>query len=49
MPSILIVDDEANIRGSLKGALTRAGYTVDDALLLLAKDDAVFMHCLPAG
>ena len=31
MPSILIVDDEANIRGSLKGALTRAGYTVDDA------------------
>ncbi len=25
-----------------------AGYTVDDALMALAKDDAVFMHCLPA-
>ncbi len=25
-----------------------AGYTVDAALMSLAKDDAVFMHCLPA-
>src|SRR5438874_2381388 len=31
MPSILIVDDEANIRSSLKGALAREGYAVDDA------------------
>ncbi len=31
MPSILIVDDEANIRSSLKGALSREGYQVDDA------------------
>ncbi len=31
MPSILIVDDEANIRGTLKGVLSREGYQVDDA------------------
>ena len=31
MSSILIVDDEANIRSSLKGALSREGYQVDDA------------------
>jgi DNA-binding NtrC family response regulator len=31
VPSILIVDDEANIRGTLKGALAREGYQVDDA------------------
>jgi two-component system nitrogen regulation response regulator NtrX len=29
--SILIVDDEANIRSTLKGALAREGYQVDDA------------------
>ena len=31
MSSILIVDDEANIRSSLKGALAREGYQVEDA------------------
>src|SRR5580765_5006397 len=31
MPSILVVDDEANIRSSLKGALSREGWQVDDA------------------
>jgi two-component system nitrogen regulation response regulator NtrX len=31
MPSILIVDDEANIRGTLKGVLAREGWHVDDA------------------
>ena len=31
MASILIVDDEANIRGALKGALGREGYQVEDA------------------
>jgi two-component system nitrogen regulation response regulator NtrX len=31
MPSILIVDDEANIRGSLVGALGREGYQADEA------------------
>ena len=31
MPSILIVDDEANIRASLKGALGREGWQVDEA------------------
>jgi two-component system nitrogen regulation response regulator NtrX len=31
MASILIVDDEANIRSTLKGALGREGYQVDDA------------------
>jgi two-component system, NtrC family, nitrogen regulation response regulator NtrX len=31
MPSILIVDDEANIRSTLKGALAREGYQADDA------------------
>ena len=31
MPSILIVDDEPNIRSTLKGALAREGYQVDDA------------------
>ena len=36
MPSLLIVDDEANIRSTLKGALTREGYAVDDAASLEA-------------
>ena len=31
MPSLLIVDDEANIRSTLKGALSREGYDVEDA------------------
>ena len=31
MPSVLIVDDEANIRASLAGALGREGYQVDSA------------------
>jgi two-component system, NtrC family, nitrogen regulation response regulator NtrX len=31
MPSVLIVDDEANIRRSLEGALGREGYQVDSA------------------
>jgi two-component system nitrogen regulation response regulator NtrX len=31
MPSLLVVDDEANIRSSLKGALGREGWQVDDA------------------
>ena len=31
MPSVLIVDDEANIRSSLQGALGREGYQVDGA------------------
>jgi two-component system nitrogen regulation response regulator NtrX len=31
MPSVLIVDDEANIRSSLEGALTREGYQVETA------------------
>ena len=36
MPSILIVDDEANIRASLKGALGREGYQVDEAASVAA-------------
>lgn len=31
MPSVLIVDDEANIRSSLEGALGREGYQVESA------------------
>jgi len=36
MPSILIVDDEANIRGTLKGVLSREGWQVDDAASIAA-------------
>jgi two-component system nitrogen regulation response regulator NtrX len=31
MPSILVVDDEASIRATLKGVLSREGYQVDEA------------------
>ncbi len=34
MPSLLLVDDEANIRSSLQGALGREGYQVDGAATL---------------
>ena len=36
MPSVLIVDDEPNIRSSLEGALGREGYTVESAADLAA-------------
>ena len=36
MPSVLIVDDEPNIRRSLEGALGREGYDVDGAASLAA-------------
>ena len=39
MPSLLIVDDEANIRSSLKSALAREGYQVDDAASVAAARD----------
>jgi two-component system nitrogen regulation response regulator NtrX len=41
MPSILIVDDEANIRSSLQGALGREGYQVDVAATLAEARDAL--------
>jgi len=34
MPSILVVDDEASIRATLKGVLSREGYQVDEAASL---------------
>jgi len=34
MPSILVVDDEPNIRSTLKGVLAREGHQVDDAATL---------------
>jgi two-component system nitrogen regulation response regulator NtrX len=34
MPSILVVDDEPNIRSTLKGVLSREGHHVDDAASL---------------
>ncbi len=36
MPSILIVDDETNIRATLKSVLAREGYQVDDAASVAA-------------
>jgi two-component system, NtrC family, nitrogen regulation response regulator NtrX len=39
MPSILIVDDEPNIRSSLQGALGRDGYQVDVAATLVEARD----------
>ena len=39
MPSLLIVDDEANIRATLKAALTREGYQTDDAASVAAARD----------
>ncbi len=39
MPSLLIVDDEANIRSTLKGALSREGYQADDAASVAAARD----------
>ena len=39
MPSLLIVDDEANIRATLKAALTREDYQTDDAASVAAARD----------
>ena len=39
MPTLLIVDDEANIRGSLQGALGREGYQADAAATLAEARD----------
>ncbi|MFI5372509.1 MAG: sigma-54-dependent transcriptional regulator [Candidatus Eisenbacteria bacterium] len=41
MPSILIVDDEAGIRGTLKAALGREGYQVDDVATIAAAREAL--------
>ncbi|NOT34968.1 MAG: sigma-54-dependent Fis family transcriptional regulator [Candidatus Eisenbacteria bacterium] len=45
MPSLLIVDDEPNIRSSLKAALEREGYQVDEAASIAAARDRLREAC----